>query len=871
MLILSELKDWGSRMDRIRIFILKHYKNLIKLAVALVIIALILFEGKTQFQSISPASALHIIRSVPVEWMILFLLFGIFASYSMVLYDVLGVKAFQFEVRKDELLIISFVANTVNILLGLGGLTGASIKTLLLKKSNIDFKQMISYNTLLVTSATTGLSFYAIIALLNFNSITALFNQYKWLWICLTAFGLYLILYFFLDRFVRKFKDWANAFGTFNLFKLRLRLMAVSILEWTLAGILFYLIACYFHANISFMTVMSVFIVSAIAGIISFLPGGAGSFDLIAIVGLHLSGLTSDQALTVVILYRIFYYFIPALTAIVVFSLRILSKSEKKEYVITSNVFGQFVATIMAIIVFSCGIVLLSSALAPSLITRINLISDFLSVSFLQFSRSISIAIGLMLLITSREIYLRVQRAYYVVMILLFAGGIFTFIKGLDIEELIFILIAMGIIRLSKNNFYRKSVPGKLSYLIFTTLSLMLILIVYLKISHLLFFNYVIKYDYPYLAFYDIRTFVQSGIIAYVLLIVFVLIWYLKSKSIKKDILYQGVNQEKLEQFLKKNRGHHLSHLLYLGDKQLFWAADDQVLFAYSKFKSNIFVLGDPIGEKSLIPRGIQEFQSFLDLYGYRAIFYQVEEDNLSLYHDYGYYFFKLGEEAIVDLQSFEMTGSNRSSFRNTLKRFEKDGFTFEIMYPPYNNATMDELKLISDEWLGKRNEMGFSIGWFDISYLQKAPIAVVRSQSENKILSFVSLIYHDQQKECIGIDLMRYKKEVPNSTMDFIFIQLLIYFKEMGYHYFSFGVAPLSKVGYAPFSHKSEKVVHFIYRHGKLIYSFEGLRKYKEKFDPAWEPRFLAYPKLMSLPALLIEISQLINSSKKRLQKKIL
>jgi hypothetical protein len=42
-------------------------------------------------------------------------------------------------------------------------------------------------------------------------------------------------------------------------------------------------------------------------------------------------------------------------------------------------------------------------------------------------------------------------------------------------------------------------------------------------------------------------------------------------------------------------------------------------------------------------------------------------------------------------------------------------------------------------------------------------------------------------------------------------------------------------------------------------------LRSLKAKFDPGWEPRYLAYPQLMSLPALLIEISLFVNKTKKR------
>ena len=206
---------------------------------------------------------------------------------------------------------------------------------------------------------------------------------------------------------------------------------------------------------------MSIFVIASIAGILSFLPGGAGSFDLIAILGLQIAGLTPNESLTAVILYRIFYFFIPSITAIAAFSLHMLKKAEEKGSVIRSNAYGQFVAALMAIIVFTCGSVLLISAFTPSLISRSRLITDVASVTFLQYSRSISIAIGLMLLITSKEIFFRVKRAYHAVMILLLGGGIFTFIKGFDIEEFAFILICMGIIRLSKTNFYRKSIPTK--------------------------------------------------------------------------------------------------------------------------------------------------------------------------------------------------------------------------------------------------------------------------------------------------------------------------------------------------------------------------------------------------------------------------
>ena len=848
--------------ERIRVFVLKHYKTLLKFAFALALISLILYEGRSQIRSIHPAMTLHTLRSIPANWILLFFVTGVVASVSMVLYDVLGMKSFRYEIEPRDLFSISFVANSLNTLLGFGGLTGPAIKTMLLKKRNIEPKEMISYNAVLVTSTTTGLSVLAVLTLFNYGNISPLISRHKWLLVVLAAFALYLIGYFFLDKVLKQFKTWAEEFGQSRLFKLRLQLLAVSALEWLLACVLFYTITFYFFRELSFLSILSIFAIASAAGIVSFLPGGVGSFDLIVVIGLQMVGLSPNEALAVAILYRIFYYILPSGAAIAVFSLQILKKTEQKGYVIKSDAYGQLVATLMTIVVVTCGGLLLISALTPSLISRSRLITSMESIVFLHFSRSISIAIGLMLLITAKEVFFRVKRAYTVTMVLLLLGGVFTFIKGLDIEEFIFILIAMSIMRLSKTNFYRKSVLIKPSHLFAAMLGAFGLLIVYLKISHILFSSYIHTFHYPHHIFHDVHTFISSGVIAYSLFLIFVIVWYLKRDRIERDPRYQGTDPEKLAGFLEKYGGHHLSHLVYLGDKRLFWAVQDQVLFAYFKYADKVVVLGDPIGDRSLFMEGIQEFQRFIDVYGYRTVFYEVDEENLSFYHDNGYYFFKQGEEAVVNLEEFTMEGSGRRTFRNVVNRFAKDGYSFEVLQPPFADDLLSELNRISDEWLGNRNEMGFSVGWFNRDYLQRAPVAVVRNQSNNEIIAFVSMIY--QGKDQIGVDLMRFKKEVPNSTMDFIFIKLLIYYKENGYRYFSFGVAPLAQVGSAPLAHRAERIAHFIYRHGQRLYSFEGLRKFKDKFDPEWEPKYLAYPQLTSLPALLIEVSILVNMPRK-------
>jgi phosphatidylglycerol lysyltransferase len=105
----------------------------------------------------------------------------------------------------------------------------------------------------------------------------------------------------------------------------------------------------------------------------------------------------------------------------------------------------------------------------------------------------------------------------------------------------------------------------------------------------------------------------------------------------------------------------------------------------------------------------------------------------------------------------------------------------------------------------------------------------------------------------------MRHLGDAPNGTMDYLFAELLLWGRGEGYHWFNLGVAPLSglraRAG-APLWHRFGRLV---YQYGEHFYNFRGLRRYKEKFDPVWTPRYLASPGGLALPAALVDVAALV------------
>ena len=61
-------------------------------------------------------------------------------------------------------------------------------------------------------------------------------------------------------------------------------------------------------------------------------------------------------------------------------------------------------------------------------------------------------------------------------------------------------------------------------------------------------------------------------------------------------------------------------------------------------------------------------------------------------------------------------------------------------------------------------------------------------------------------------------------------------------------------------------RLAAFVYERERSLYNFQGLRAFKEKFHPVWEPRYLAWPGGIALPRVMADISALIAGGYRRM-----
>ena len=194
---------------------------------------------------------------------------------------------------------------------------------------------------------------------------------------------------------------------------------------------------------------------------------------------------------------------------------------------------------------------------------------------------------------------------------------------------------------------------------------------------------------------------------------------------------------------------------------------------------------------------------------------------------------------------------------RRNWRKAGESGAQFEVIDVAETGRHIDELKAISDYWLAHHagGEKGFSMGRFDAAYIAEFPCALVRV--EGQIVAFATL-WTTADRSSFSMDLMRYGAAAPKNIMDFLFVELLQWGGQQGYEAFEFGMAPLAGLEGRPLAPLMTRVGRLLFERGEDLYNFQGVRRYKDKYDPMWSPRYIAAANKLAISIALADVSLL-------------
>lgn len=526
---------------------------------------------------------------------------------------------------------------------------------------------------------------------------------------------------------------------------------------------------------------------------------------------------------------------------------------------------------IVVFLVASMGIINLFSAVTPNLPDRVEWLRDFFPVEIRRSGHIFAALSGFLLLALATSLLRRKRLAWILTILLLLVSMLSHLIKGLDYEESLFAGALLILLVRMRKTFTAQSDRPSMAQGARVLVGALLFTLVYGTAGFFLLDRaYNIQFNLPGAALQTLAMFLTEdnaglepktrfgqffansiylvgGVTsAYALLMLLV------------PVLLRGepataAQRQRAQVIVEQYGCSSLARFTLLSDKAYYFSPSGNSVIAYVPKGRGAIALGDPIGPPEDRKEAIFGYQQFCERNDWHPAFYQTLPDDLGLYESLGFRVLKIGEEAIVDLKAFTLKGKPGQNLRTALNKLKKSGHQIEFYQPPLSAELLHELRAISDEWLKmmQGSEKKFSLGWFDEAYLRGCQIAAIRTP-QGHLSAFANVVPEYQINE-ITIDLMRRRTEVERGTMDVLFISMFEYFQSQGYDSFNLGLSALSGVGGSAQAPRLEKGMFYLYEHLNQFYNFKGLHAYKEKFRPRWEPRYLVYPSLPSLPDVVV------------------
>jgi phosphatidylglycerol lysyltransferase len=640
---------------------------------------------------------------------------------------------------------------------------------------------------------------------------------------------------------------------------LRVSQVFLAALDWAMAGFVLYALLPP-GSGLTAPVFYGIYVTAQVAGLVSTVPGGFGVLETILLVLLK-PYLAPETVLGSLVAFRGIYYVLPLCAGALALGTHevVLRKEAGRRIARTMAEWSApLVPHAFAVVAFFGGAVLLVSAATPSPPERLAWVGRLVPLAVLEASHFLGSLVGVGLLLVARGLQRRIDGAYYAAVALLACGVVLSLTKGGRYEEAIVLLALLGVLLPCRREFYRRA--SVLSRRFTVGWAAAVIMAVVCTVWLGFFVHRHVEYSSDLWWRFSLEKgaaprFLRAAVGMAALTLFATLAALLRPRAPGPAVA--DSDGLRLAKDIVQRSPRSSAWLALLGDKSFLMNEKKTAFVMYGVHGRSWVAAGDPVGPEEEHAGLVWQFRELADVYGGRAVFHDVGADSLPLYVDAGLVLFKVGERAVVPLEDFSLAGNSRKTLRRDRNQTEKAGLAFEVVSPPHPPALMEQFRDVSNAWLAHKRtrEKGFSLGFFEEGYLAHFPIAFLRQG--RTIVAFANVLI-GAGKEEVSVDLMRYVPDAPAGVMAHLFVDLMFWGKEQGYRRFDMGNAPLAGVeggAAAPLWHRLST---FVFRYGEHFYNFRGLRSYKGKFAPVWEPRYLACAGVLSLPQALVDLTAL-------------
>ncbi|OLZ59621.1 phosphatidylglycerol lysyltransferase domain-containing protein [Amycolatopsis keratiniphila] len=286
-------------------------------------------------------------------------------------------------------------------------------------------------------------------------------------------------------------------------------------------------------------------------------------------------------------------------------------------------------------------------------------------------------------------------------------------------------------------------------------------------------------------------------------------------------------------------------------DKFVVFSKSGKAAVTYRVIAGVALCSADPLGDPEAWPGAIEEYLDVCRRYAWTPATMGCSELGATVWARFGLEVLEIGDEAVVDTDTFTLEGRVMRGVRQAVSRTKRAGYTARIRKAEdLPAAELDELRALAATWRGTDTERGFSMA---LGRMGDPGSVLVTAEHDGQVRGLLQFVPWGEKG--LSLDVMRRDRTADNGVNELMISELLLSTSaqhvSLNFAAFRAVLEQGQRIGAGPVARLSARTLRFFSRWIQI----ETLYRFNAKFQPRWVPRYLAYPAARDLPRVGIAV----------------
>jgi lysyl-tRNA synthetase, class II len=529
-----------------------------------------------------------------------------------------------------------------------------------------------------------------------------------------------------------------------------------------------------------------------------------------------------------------------------------------------------------SLLVLLAGFVGIISGVLPPETNRLRLVNDTLGLPAVNAAAAGSVGLGIVLILVARGLRRHQRRAWIVAVALLLVGAVLHVVKGLDVEEAVLDVVTAGVLVLSRSVFVAEPDPEE-RHRPLLVLAVMfggslvagyvvlrvnlrgpdlpgtrLLLVTLLR--GLLGLPGPVVFATDRASDVTTTTLLALGVLTAVVPLIAAL------RTYRGQVGLTALETVQLHRLLDaRPGGDSLGYFALRQDKHVVFSPSGKAAVSYRVVAGVAVASGDPLGDPEAWPGALRAYRELVARHGWTPAVLGCSTRGGTAWQRAGLSVFELGDEAVLDVEAFTLSGRAMRGVRQAVSRVERAGYATRVRRVA--DLSPAEISLIRDaceHWRDGAVERGFSMALGRLGEPGDEECVVVEAHADGRLRALLHFV--PWGRDGLSLDLMRRAADCPNGVNEQLVVAALLAAPDLGVRRVSLNFAVFrsalergSRLGAGPVLRLWRATLLLASRYWQI----DSLYRFNDKFGPRWEPRYLCFRKPADLPRVMVAALQ--------------